>query len=151
MINNPQQGPNPYLRTKVMTASREELRLMLYDGCLRFCHQAKAGLDAENFEQSYENLLKAQKIVLELSTSLNRDAAPEICDKLTALYNYVFKLLVDASMKRDGEKVDEAIRLISYERETWQLLIEKNNGHASGGSPSEQSQQTALSGLSKSA
>ena len=25
--------PNPYLRTKIMTASPEELRLMLYEGC----------------------------------------------------------------------------------------------------------------------
>ncbi|MEO1059304.1 MAG: flagellar export chaperone FliS, partial [Actinomycetota bacterium] len=35
----PPQGPNPYLKTKVMTASPEELRLMLYDGALKFCRQ----------------------------------------------------------------------------------------------------------------
>ena len=28
--------PNPYLRTQVMTASPPELRLMLFDGALRF-------------------------------------------------------------------------------------------------------------------
>lgn len=150
MISNPQNGPNPYLRTKVMTASRDELRLMLYDGCLRFCHQAKSGLQAGNFEQSYESLVKAQKIVLELSTSLNHEAAPEICDKLSALYNFVYKLLVDASMQRDESKVDEAIRLVSYERETWQMMIEKMSGQQSG-QPAAQTQQTALSGLSKSA
>ncbi|WP_428389176.1 flagellar export chaperone FliS [Mucisphaera sp.] len=146
-----QPSTNPYLRTKVMTASKDELRLMLYDGCVRFCHQAKAGIEAKNFEQSYENLVKAQKIVLELSTSLNREAAPDICDKLTALYNYVFKLLVDASMNRDAAKIDEAVRLVTYERETWQLLIEKNAGLDGDGPASDQAQQTMLSGLSKSA
>ncbi|MEQ9454503.1 MAG: flagellar export chaperone FliS [Phycisphaeraceae bacterium] len=150
MISKP-KGPNPYLRTKVMTASKEELRLMLYDGCLRFCHQAKTGLEAKNFEQSYENLVKAQKIVLELSTSLNRDAAPEICDKLTALYNYIYKLLIDANMTRDAAKIEEAAKLVAYERETWQLLIEKSNGVDQQDGVTPQAQQTALDGLSKSA
>lgn len=150
MISKP-KGPNPYLRTKVMTASKEELRLMLYDGCLRFCHQAKSGLEAKNFEQSYENLVKAQKIVLELSTSLNRDAAPDICDKLTALYNYIYKLLIDANMTRDAAKIEEAAKLVAYERETWQLLIEKSSGAGQQGGVTPQAQQTALDGLSKSA
>ncbi|MEQ9460170.1 MAG: flagellar export chaperone FliS [Phycisphaeraceae bacterium] len=150
MISKP-KGPNPYLRTKVMTASKEELRLMLYDGCLRFCHQAKTGLEAKNFEQSYENLVKAQKIVLELSTSLNRDAAPEICDKLTALYNYIYKLLIDANMTRDAAKIEEAAKLVAYERETWQLLIEKSSGVDQQDGVTPQAQQTALDGLSKSA
>jgi flagellar protein FliS len=149
VISKP-QGPNPYLRTKVMTASKEELRLMLYDGCLKFCHQAKAGLEAKNYEQSYENLVKAQKIVLELSTSLNHEAAPDICDKLTALYNYIYKLLVDANMTRQPEKIDEAVKLVAYERETWQLLMDKASGAQQGG-VTPQEQQTALEGLSKSA
>jgi flagellin-specific chaperone FliS len=31
--------PNPYLKMKIMTASPSELRLMLYDGAIKFCHQ----------------------------------------------------------------------------------------------------------------
>jgi len=143
---------NPYLKTKIMTASPEELRLMLYDGALKFCRQSKIALEKKNFEDSYNNLMRAQKIVLELSTSLNHDADPQLCQRLSALYTYVYRLLVDANMKRESGIVDEAIKLIEYERETWQMLMKKL---ASEGKPSDTSittaQQTAISSLSQSA
>ena len=148
-------APNPYLRTKIMTASADELRLMLYDGCLKFCRQAKAQLVKEkpDFEQVYENFMRAQKIVLELSTSLNHGVAPELCDKLASLYTYIYRLLVDANMDRDTDKIDEAIRLVDYERETWMLYMQKNASlqpPAMGGAELN-AQQTAISSLSKSA
>ena len=61
---------NPYLRTKIMTASPAELRLLLYDGAIKFCHQAKSAHADQKHEDSYNYLMRAQKIVLELSTSL---------------------------------------------------------------------------------
>ncbi|GAB4108262.1 MAG: flagellar export chaperone FliS [Phycisphaeraceae bacterium] len=147
-----QKPVNPYLKTKIMTASPEELRLMLYDGALKFCRQARAALEKKNYEESYNNLMRAQKIVLELSTSLNHDADPQLCQRLSALYTYVYRLLVDANMQRKTSILDEAIKLIEYERETWRLLMEKL---ASQGKPSETSittaQQTAISSLSQSA
>ncbi|MEO1235576.1 MAG: flagellar export chaperone FliS [Planctomycetota bacterium] len=156
----PKPATNPYLRTKIMTASSEELRLLLYEGCLKFCRQAKHELtqDKPNFEAVYENFMRAQKIVLELSTSLNHQVAPELCEKLSALYTYIYRLLVDANLDRDPAKVDEALELLDYERQTWQLYMEKNTP-TSGSAPAPGyvpaaipgPQQTALSSLSKSA
>jgi flagellar protein FliS len=147
-----QKPVNPYLKTKIMTASPEQLRLMLYDGALKFCRQAKVALDDKNYEDSYSNLMRAQKIVLELSTSLNHDADPQLCQRLSALYTYVYRLLVDANMKRETGIVDEAIKLVEYERETWQMLMKKLAGE---GQPNDTSittaQQTAISSLSQSA
>ena len=122
---NPNPAVNSYLRTKVMTASPHELRMMLYEGAVRFSHQARKAIDAQDIEGSYNALTRAQKIVLELSTSLNHDIAPELCDKLSALYTYIYRLLVDANMSRDPAKLDEAIKLLEYERETWQLLVQQ--------------------------
>ncbi len=121
-------APNPYLRSKVMTASPEELRLMLYDGCLKFCRLANTelGKDKPAFDAVYEHFSRAQKIVLELSSSLNHQESPELCEKLSALYTYVYRLLVDGNMEKDTAKVDEAIKLIGYERETWIMLMEQN-------------------------
>ncbi len=157
-------APNPYLRTKIMTASPDELRLMLYDGCLKFCRQAAAELekDKPHFEAVYENFMRAQKIVLELSTSLNHGVAPELCEKLSALYTYIYRLLVDANLERDPAKVAEAIRLMEYERETWALYMQKT-GPAAPAAPGPAApaaagyaaafgaQQTAISSLLQSA
>lgn len=140
---------NPYLRTKILTASPEELRLMLYDGAIKFCRQAKEGLDKKNFELSYNGLMRAQKIVLELSTSLNSEIDPDLYSKLSALYTYIYRLLVDANLEKTTTKIDEAIGLIEYEKETWQLMMQqiaKRGQTADAGA-----QQTAISSLSTNA
>lgn len=116
---------NPYLRTRIMTASPEQLRLMLYDGAIKFCRQGRHALNQRDYEGLYESLTRAQKIVMELSTSLNHEIAPDLCDRMTALYNYVYRRLVDASIERDPAAIDEAIELIEYERETWSILLRK--------------------------
>lgn len=148
------QAPNPYLRTKIMTASPEELRLMLYDGSLKFCRQAVAAIGAKRFEESYTCLMRAQKIVLELSTSLNHNVDPTLCERLAALYTYIYRRLVDANVSRDPAVVEEAIGLIEYERETWQLLMQKmaaEGGRSAGQASLTGAQQTAMSSLSQSA
>jgi len=146
------QSPvNPYLKTKVMTASPEELRLMLYEGAIKFCRVARDAVEADDFETSYNALMRSQKIVLELSTSLNHDAAPELCDKLAALYTYIYRLLVDANMQREVEPIDEAIKLLDYERETWQMLMQQitpDNSAAKPPASQAGAQQTAISSLS---
>jgi flagellar secretion chaperone FliS len=147
----PKPAANPYLKTKIMTASPEELRLMLYEGAIKFCIQGKEAMAAGQFENSYNALMRAQKIVLELSSSLNHTVAPELCEKLSALYTYIYRRLVDANIKREVAAVDEAIQLLDYEKQTWQLLMQKiatDQGKAPERRSDAGAQQTAMSSLS---
>lgn len=116
---------NPYLRTRVMTASPEELHLMLYDGAIKFCGQGREAIDAGQIERSYNLLLRAQNIVLELLGGLKRDLAPELCAKQAALYNFIYRRLVEANLKKDTAALDDAVRILTYCRETWVLLMQK--------------------------
>src|SRR5205807_6185566 len=92
------QAAQNYLRSKVLTATPEQLQLMLYDGAIRFAEQAKAGLHKKDFEASYNAISRAQKIIAELSSSLKHDLAPELCVKLSSLYNFVYRKLMDANV-----------------------------------------------------
>ncbi len=148
------KSTNPYLKTKVMTATPQELRLMLYEGVLRFCRQAQDALEQDKLEPFYNALTRAHKIVLELSTSLRSEAAPELCEKLNALYVYIYRLLVDASVNRDKKALDEALDLLTYEKQTWEMLMDKlaKEGHGPSATPQSTdltgAQQTAISSLS---
>ena len=153
-MNGPLRQTNPYLKTKIMTASPEELRLMLFDGAIKFCHQAREAIDRKDFEGSYHALMRAQKIVLELSTSLDHKKAPDICEKLAALYTYIYKLLVDANVEHDARKVEEAVELLGFERETWALLMQRvkdDVNPADKSDAADAARQTAISSLSQSA
>ncbi len=114
-----------YLRTKVLSATPEELRLMLLDGCLRFCRQGREGLATRNFEQSYNGLSGAKNILVELVTGMNREINPELCDRVTAVLMFMYRRLVDANLEKSAEIVDEVIGLLEYERETWVLTMQK--------------------------
>jgi len=116
-------GPQAYLRTKVMTATPAELRLMLIDGAIRFAEQAKRGYETRNFEMSFDGTTKTQAILMELINALRPEQAPELCQRLTALYTYLYRLLVEASSERDVSKVDEVLTRLRFERETWSMCI----------------------------
>jgi flagellar protein FliS len=118
-------SPNAYLRTKVMTASPAELRMMLFEGAIKFAEQAKTALEQREYEAAHNGLVRAQNIVMELINSLQPKHDPELCERLSALYTFVYQQLVSAGMQRQPELVEEALNLLRFERETWGMLLER--------------------------
>lgn len=116
---------NEYLRNAVMTASPEQLHLMLYDGAIRFTRQGIEGIRAGRWEEAFNGLTRAQKIVLEMTSALNHDVDRPLCERMAGLYNFIYRKLVEASVDRSVEAGQEALGLLEYQRETWVLLIEK--------------------------
>lgn len=126
---------NPYLRTQVLTASPEQLRLMLLDGALRFARQAADGIARKDYEATYNGITQARAIVLELATSIRADVDPELAQRVRSVYLYIYREMVDASLNRDAVRLEKAIELLQYERETWALLIEKVAAERAAGRP----------------
>ncbi len=120
-----QQAAQNYLKTKVFTATPEQLQLMLYDGAIRFAEQAKIALEQKNFEQSYNGLSRAQRIISELSSSLKHEIAPQMCKQLAGLYGYVYRKLLDANIDHNVGSINEALSILRYQRETWVMLLDK--------------------------
>ena len=114
-----------YLKTKVMTASPEMLTLMLWDGAIRFSEQGKEAIRRKEIEGSYKALTRAQNIVTELSTAMKRDLNPDLCGKLAALYNFIYRRLVEANISKDEKLVDDALEIMRHQRETWVMLMDK--------------------------
>ena len=107
-----------------MTASPAELRLMLFDGAIKFLEQGKEGLEKKDYEQSYNGISRCQAILIELLNSLQPQHAPELCQQLSSLYTFMYTRLVEASTERDVGKAEQVLELLRYERETWLLLME---------------------------
>ena len=119
-----QQGAQNYLRTKVLTATPEQLQLMLYDGAIRFGEQARVALQSKKYEESFSLISRMQKILTELSCSLKHDVFPELCAKLSSLYNYAYRKLVEANIDHKIDSLDEALSVLRFQRETWSLLLQ---------------------------
>lgn len=120
--NDPSQQ---YLRNAVLTATPEQLQLMLYDGAIRFAARGREALEARQREAAFDALDRAQRIVLELANGINRDVNPPLADRMLALYNFIFQRLIDANVNGSVPALDDALRILRHQRETWVLLMEK--------------------------
>lgn len=121
----PAPASQAYLRTKVLTASPVELRLLLLDGAIRFATQAKDGYERRDFEASYEGTSKCQAILTELMCSLRPEHDPQLCSRLSALYTFLYRRLIDAGLEKSPAIVQEVLGLLEYERETWSMLLQR--------------------------
>ncbi len=116
---------NSYLRTRVLTASPEELRLLLLEGAVKFARQGREALAQRHFEGAFNGISQCRNIVVELMTTMRPEHDPELCERMKALYAFMFQELTEASMAKDPARVDGVIRLLEYERETWTMLMEQ--------------------------
>ena len=114
-----QPSPRRYLETQILTASRERLLLMLYDGAIRFAEQGRDALAAKELEKAHESLVKVQRIVVELWCALNPSVDPELSKTLGGLYAFLYLRLVHANVHRDLHAADEAIGVLRRLREAW--------------------------------
>ncbi|MCM3315550.1 flagellar export chaperone FliS [Rummeliibacillus sp. G93] len=119
-----QNAYNAYKQNSVTTASPGELTLMLYNGCLKFLHQAKKGILEKQMDVKNTNLLKAQNIIKELMSTLNMDLA--VSNEMMVLYEYMNRRLVEANIKVDPLIIDEVEGLLVEFRDTWKEVIKFN-------------------------
>ena len=105
-------------REAVLSATPVRLLTMLYDRLLLDLGRAEIAQNIEDWAVASENLLHAQAIVSELSTSLNVEAW-EGGEGLFALYTYVSNALMSANIHRDVARTREAIALLEPLRQTW--------------------------------
>lgn len=110
-----------YKETAVLTASPEQLVVMLYDGASRFLRQAQAALQEQAWSLAGEKIGRGEAIVDELLATLNM-AAGELSDRLQAIYVFCKRCLIEARLERDPDKVGHVVRLLGDLREAWVQL-----------------------------
>ncbi len=114
---------NAYKQQQILTASPEQLILMLYNGCIKFMNEAVAGIEEKNIEKAHNACVRAQNIVAELMNSLNMEYP--ISSELMRLYEYVDHELVLGNMNKDKECFNNGKRVISELREGWADAMKK--------------------------
>lgn len=129
---NPYARPQAYRESSVMTASPEQLVVMLYDGALRFLRQTQAAYGEGAWKHGGERMQRAEAIIDELLATLNMEAG-EVAERLQAIYVFCKKQLIEARLERSTEKVGTVIRLLADLRDAWSQLA----GGGSGSGPAD--------------
>ena len=115
---NPYASPQAYRESSVLTASPEQLVVMLYDGVGRFLRQAEVLLREGGYEQAHERMNRGEAIIDELLATLDMDQG-QVAERLQAIYVYCKRCLTEARAERSPDKVSLVVRLLGELRDAW--------------------------------
>ena len=104
-----------------MTAPPEELVLMLYNGGMKFLKKAMIHLEDDNLEGCHVAVIRAQDIVIEFMSKVDTDY--EVGKNLFSLYDYMYRRLIEANVKKDMKIIEEVYNMFKELKETWEEAI----------------------------
>lgn len=133
-MNNPYKK---YQTTQVMTASREKILLMLYEGAIRFTKQAKVAMEQRKVAEKGTYISKATAILSELMATLDFKTGGQLAVDLENLYVFMIDKLIEGNINNDPVCCTHVESLLTTLYQAWKDVIE--NPRADG-VPSERLQ-----------
>lgn len=115
MLTN--NGYDQYKENSIKTATPEELTLMLFNGLVKFLMQAQTAIEANNIEKVNNSIIRAQAILKEFQATL--DMNYEVSENLDSLYDYMYRRLIEANIKKNKSIIEEVLGYSKELRDTW--------------------------------
>jgi flagellar secretion chaperone FliS len=111
-----------YKQQSVLTATPGQLVVMLYDGALRFLQQGAALMRADDQLGCDAKLRRAEAIIDELHTTLDKERGGEIASRLEGIYVFCKRHLIEARIERNPGMIDKVSELLGELREAWSQI-----------------------------
>src|SRR3954462_7119025 len=111
-------APNAYRESAFLTATPEQLVVMLYDGANRFLIQTAVAMREQRAGGAGEKLRRAEGIIDERLSTLDMSVG-DIAQPLQALYLFFKDPLMAARLEQSAEKVEEVAGLMRELRSAW--------------------------------
>lgn len=113
-----------YQSNKINTATPGELTLMLYEGAIKFCNIALLGIEEKDFSKANNNIIKAEKIILYLQSTL--EFKYEVAKDFDNVYSYLYPRLIQANISKDEEILKEILVHLRDMRDTWKEVMKNS-------------------------
>jgi flagellar protein FliS len=114
-----------YLEQEVLTASPEKLQLLLIEGAIRHGQRAKLLWSQSENEAAGEALVRMQEIISQIIAGLSHDRSQPLVRQMAAIYAFLVRALGSAHRRRDEKSLDDALHVLSIERETWRQVCQQ--------------------------
>lgn len=111
-----------YQENEVTVESPAKLIEMLYEGILRFGGQAKRYIESGDIEKKIYYINRITDIFTELLNILDYEKGGDVAVYLTGLYTHQIKLLTQANVENNTEKVDIVLNVARGLLEAWREI-----------------------------
>ena len=112
-------------QTSITDADSHKLVQLLLDGAIERINMAKGRIEAKDYAGKGNLINKTMEIVGTLKGSLNFEQGGELAGNLEALYDYMERGLLEASVRNDIEKLDEIADLLRTVKDGWEGIREE--------------------------
>jgi flagellar protein FliS len=113
-----------YLETQILTATPQRLRLMLIEGALRRARAAQAAWEAGDVPTGKAAISHCRDILSELIAGIQPEQSP-LARQVLGIYMFLYATLVEAQFGQDTQRLNDIIRVLEEERQTWQAVCEQ--------------------------
>lgn len=115
------------VESAVMSASQQQLIVMLFDGALSALIRARLFMQDGNIEGKGSSISKAINIIeAGLKEGLAENRGDELADNLLDLYNYMTRRLLQANLHNDVAAVEEVEGLLRNIADAWKEVVQPN-------------------------
>lgn len=114
---------NYYIENAVKTAGPAKLIEMMYEKAVELLKDAKDALNKNDYITTNEKIKRTQDIVTELNISLDIEKGGEIAKGLRSLYSYMYRTLIEATVKKDVQKIDEVLGYFEELLDAWRIAM----------------------------
>lgn len=123
-MHNPAQA---YQSVQNAATTPEDTLVTLFQGTVRLLQDGRRHLSAGEYERWHDCSSRTRRVLSELLLALDEQQAPELTRGLRALYVYIQRLITEAGLEEDFDKLQEAIDLLQQLAETWKEALGECN------------------------
>jgi flagellar secretion chaperone FliS len=131
-MGNPYQQ---YKKTSILSASKEQILLMLYEGAIKFTKLGIQAAEQKHIAERGKNILRAYDIVMELNATLDHKVGGELSKQLEQLYTFMMDQYTKANISGDPEPLKANVKILENLYDGWKQAIDKlkkDNEHKGG-------------------
>lgn len=121
-MSNPYQK---YKQTQVVSASREKILLMMYEGAIKFTKKAMIAIEQKNIPERCTAIGRAYDIITELNNTLDHKVGGDVAKNLEQLYMYITDQYTKANIGGQVEPLQNALKILETLYEGWVQAVEK--------------------------
>jgi flagellar secretion chaperone FliS len=108
-----------YLESRILSADSVELVKMMYQASIAAVRDARRHLANHDIAARARAISKANRILTELTVSLDHERGGELSQGLERLYGYMNRRLIDANFRQADGPLEEVLGLLLTLAEGW--------------------------------
>ena len=116
---------NKYKQTSILSASREQILLMLYEAAIKFTKLAIQAAEDKKVAERGQNIIRAFDIIVELQATLDHKVGGELAKQLESLYVFMIEQYTKANLSGSPDPLRANLKILENLYDGWKGAIEK--------------------------